>query len=274
MIAEEYFDELGTFIGARGQPNRWREDVPINGISGWTAPLTEEQAARLPWNQGVLPAGNAMDLPGRTADLSMTWAQAGAPEEDLRFIDQAGQAIGQQLLRLSSAYDVPAQTVDQFKQTGRQALDEAMAIRAAGGSAEDALRNKILPWVGRAESAAAEYRHPQRRVAIEKMTTWERNLALYQQQLQAIQQAETPEEKALLEEQASLTKSWLDKQGKFAPPKPPTERTTEYIKTVPDPLGGTNTTRLTNWTHSLSRPLTNSTTPGIRRYNPLTRRFE
>ena len=74
----------------------------------------------------------------------------------------------------------------------------------------------------------------------QKQTPWERNTALYNQQLQQAQNAETPEEKALYQGQAELTKSWLDKQGKFAPPKGVEPSITEVEKQVPSPLGGTN----------------------------------
>lgn len=242
------------FIGdPAADENQFDPNLPASGITGWTGTLTPEQAARLPWNAGVQPAGGAYDIGGVAAN----YRNLGMDEPDIRATVYEPEQIRQSgMTLLDAAYDVPERTkraladegYAQVKRLQNLVNNGDMDIVAAGQAT-------LAPWLNRVKQAAAEHRHPDQSLKIQKLTTWERNSNLYRDQLAAIENAQTPEEKALLEEQARLTKAWLDKQGKFAPAKS-SESITEHIFPTESPFGGTNApVYMTNITRNVTRPI-------------------
>lgn len=149
--------------------NLWEEDMPLNGISGWTAPLTEEQVARLPWNQGVVPAGGAFRLPGVDPETYRAWSEGYGPETADKVlrepIRQAEQAVG---ILEGLRGGVPDSEINRVKAGFNEAVNRLPPLVQAGMDVNEADALLLAPLRDQTQSLAAKYKYQQPSSAGEK----------------------------------------------------------------------------------------------------------
>ena len=203
----------------------------------------------LPWERPSIIAGDmfgSLDegpLIRRARELAHDRAQAEATYE----------ARAANLRPWETARSVAEEVLTPFNVT--QPVNRRSDVRSVGGDLYE--RDEITGEWGLVASAP---KRPQ------QLTALERNTALYNAQLKAAEDADTPEEKAHHLEQANATKAWVEKQGKFAPPpppKPPSQTITESVRQILNPAFRDDTNAppmlsLTNQSSRITSPFTNN----------------
>lgn len=140
--------------------NQFDPNLPVSGITGWTGTLTPQQAASLPWNAGVQPAGGAYALPGVNPETFKQWANdydaktaAAVLQEPIR---QAEEASG--VLR-GLRGNAPDDQINKIEEGFKQAIPRFPELVKAGMDINEADELLLSPLRDAAKSLAKQYQY-------------------------------------------------------------------------------------------------------------------
>jgi hypothetical protein len=181
---------------------------------------------------------------------------------DANAVEQAGRLAAEKADDYAQAYETDAglkrnrfrreffNVPDQFDSEGKPVVGSQLVDTYTPEAGNEAWSAYNQRWNPQPVAATTKEARPP------NLTTLERNTALWKAQMEAVKLAETEEEADLLKQQADLTKAWLEKQGKFAPPKPPTASQSETVRQTINPrfvVEGTNVPPFLSMTNRTSR---------------------